>query len=49
MRGRRHFEDSLGVCIFTTRTRLENLCRALSALANKRDTNPPKKHGNIPL
>jgi len=25
------------------------LCRALSALANKRDTNPPKKHGNIPL
>jgi aldehyde:ferredoxin oxidoreductase len=31
MRGRRHFEDSLGVCIFTTRTRLENLCRALAA------------------
>jgi aldehyde:ferredoxin oxidoreductase len=31
MRGRRHFEDSLGVCIFTTRTRLEHLCRALSA------------------
>ncbi len=29
--GRRHFEDSLGACIFTTRTRLENLCRALSA------------------
>jgi propionyl-CoA carboxylase beta chain len=25
------------------------LCRALTALANKRDTNPPKKHGNIPL
>ena len=25
------------------------LCRALAALANKRDTNPPKKHGNIPL
>ena len=25
------------------------LCRALGALANKRDTNPPKKHGNIPL
>src|SRR5207244_1706432 len=31
IRGRRNFEDSLGVCIFTTRTRLENLCRALSA------------------
>jgi aldehyde:ferredoxin oxidoreductase len=29
--GRRHFEDSLGVCIFTTRTLLENVCRALSA------------------
>ena len=25
------------------------LCRALAALANKRDSNPPKKHGNIPL
>jgi propionyl-CoA carboxylase beta chain len=25
------------------------LCRALALLANKRDTNPPKKHGNIPL
>ncbi len=30
-RGRRAFEDSLGICIFTTRTRLENVCRALSA------------------
>src|SRR5947199_10202543 len=30
-RGRRAFEDSLGICIFTTRTRLENMCRALSA------------------
>ncbi len=29
--GRRHFEDSLGVCIFTTRTLIETLCRALSA------------------
>jgi aldehyde:ferredoxin oxidoreductase len=29
--GRRHFEDSLGICIFTGRTRMENLCRALSA------------------
>jgi propionyl-CoA carboxylase beta chain len=25
------------------------LIRALSLLKNKRDTNPPKKHGNIPL
>jgi len=25
------------------------LIRALSLLANKRDTNPPRKHGNIPL
>ena len=25
------------------------LIRALKLLANKRDTNPPKKHGNIPL
>jgi propionyl-CoA carboxylase beta chain len=25
------------------------LCRALGVLGNKRDTNPPKKHGNIPL
>ncbi len=31
LRGRRAFEDSLGICIFTTRTRLENVCRALSA------------------
>jgi aldehyde:ferredoxin oxidoreductase len=31
MRGRRHFEDSLGICIFTTRTRLENLVRAVNA------------------
>jgi len=31
LRGRRSFEDSLGICIFTSRTRLENLCRALSA------------------
>jgi aldehyde:ferredoxin oxidoreductase len=29
--GRRHFEDSLGGCIFTFRTRIENLARALSA------------------
>ena len=25
------------------------LCRGLSLLGNKRDTNPPRKHGNIPL
>ncbi|MCL6640338.1 MAG: hypothetical protein K6T92_03090, partial [Candidatus Rokubacteria bacterium] len=32
IRGRRHFEDSLGICIFTARTRMENLCRALNAV-----------------
>jgi aldehyde:ferredoxin oxidoreductase len=31
LRGRLAFEDSLGACIFTTRTRLENMCRALNA------------------
>ncbi len=31
LRGRLGLEDSLGICIFTTRTRLENICRALSA------------------
>jgi aldehyde:ferredoxin oxidoreductase len=31
LRGRLALEDSLGTCIFTTRTRLENMCRALSA------------------
>ena len=25
------------------------LCRAFASLENKRDENPPKKHGNIPL
>lgn len=29
--GRRHFEDSLGACIFTTRSLLATLCRALNA------------------
>ena len=38
VRGRRNFEDSLGICIFTTRTRLENLCRALSAATGWRYT-----------
>jgi propionyl-CoA carboxylase beta chain len=31
------------------RERGPRLCRALAALGNKRDSNPPKKHGNIPL
>jgi aldehyde:ferredoxin oxidoreductase len=31
MLGRRHFEDSLGSCLFTTRTTLENLCQVLNA------------------
>ena len=25
------------------------ICRALAQLANKRETRPAKKHGNIPL
>jgi propionyl-CoA carboxylase beta chain len=25
------------------------LCTAFASLENKRDDNPPKKHGNIPL
>jgi aldehyde:ferredoxin oxidoreductase len=31
MRGRRYFEDSLGACVFTTRVRLDVLCRSLEA------------------
>lgn len=31
MLGRRHFEDSLGACLFTTRASLEILCKALNA------------------
>jgi len=27
----------------------QKLVNALAMLENKRDTNPPKKHGNIPL
>ena len=38
LRGRRNFEDSLGICIFTTRTRLENVCRALEAATGWRFT-----------
>jgi len=30
--GRRHFEDSLGTCVFTTTTTLENLATALNAV-----------------
>ena len=29
--GRRHFEDCLGACLFTTRTLLESMCRTLNA------------------
>ena len=36
--GRRHFEDSLGACIFTTRTTLENLTNALGAVTGWRYT-----------
>ncbi|MDH5751471.1 MAG: hypothetical protein OEZ59_03530 [Deltaproteobacteria bacterium] len=32
MLGRRHFEDSLGSCIFTTRAPLDTLCQALNAI-----------------
>jgi len=39
LRGRRNFEDSLGICVFTTRTRLENVCRALSAATGWHFTN----------
>ncbi|MBI2202288.1 MAG: hypothetical protein HYU41_00270 [Candidatus Rokubacteria bacterium] len=31
LRGRKNFEDSLGVCIFTVRCTLELICRALNA------------------
>ncbi len=31
LRGRRHFEDSLGACVFTTRVRLDVLCRSVAA------------------
>jgi aldehyde:ferredoxin oxidoreductase len=30
--GRRHFEDSLGACVFTTATTVENLAMALGAV-----------------
>ena len=31
LRGRRHFEDSLGACLFTTRVPIDLLCRSLEA------------------
>ncbi len=31
LRGRRHFEDSLGACSFTVRSWMETVCRALNA------------------
>jgi len=34
--------------ILPERTRLR-ICKALAMLADKRDSNPPRKHGNIPL
>ncbi|OQY22216.1 MAG: methylmalonyl-CoA carboxyltransferase [Desulfobacteraceae bacterium 4572_35.2] len=34
--------------ILPERTRLR-ICKALTMLADKHDTNPPRKHGNIPL
>lgn len=34
--------------ILPERTRLR-ICKALTMLADKRDSNPPRKHGNIPL
>jgi acetyl-CoA carboxylase carboxyltransferase component len=38
----------LGAVIEPEQTRLR-LVRGLEMLKNKRQTNPPKKHGNIPL
>lgn len=35
--------------VIEPKTTRPKLIRALSLLKNKRDTNPPKKHGNIPL
>ncbi|HMA37494.1 MAG TPA: carboxyl transferase domain-containing protein, partial [Chloroflexia bacterium] len=35
--------------VIEPRTTRPRLIDALEMLANKRDTNPPKKHGNIPL
>jgi acetyl-CoA carboxylase carboxyltransferase component len=35
--------------VIEPRTTRRRLIRALEALGNKRDTMPPKKHGNIPL
>jgi acetyl-CoA carboxylase carboxyltransferase component len=35
--------------VIAPRTARRRLIRALDLLGNKRDTMPPKKHGNIPL
>jgi propionyl-CoA carboxylase beta chain len=35
--------------VIEPRTTRSKLITALEMLQNKRDTNPPKKHGNIPL
>ena len=35
--------------VFEPRFTRKRLCRALRLMHTKRDTNPPKKHGNIPL
>jgi propionyl-CoA carboxylase beta chain len=35
--------------VITPRTTRRRICDALEILQNKRDDNPPKKHGNIPL
>jgi len=35
--------------VILPRTTRRKVISALDACANKRDTNPPKKHGNIPL
>ncbi|MBN2645659.1 MAG: acyl-CoA carboxylase subunit beta [Desulfuromonadaceae bacterium] len=42
---RRGYVDDV---ILPERTRLR-ICKALTMLADKRDSNPPRKHGNIPL
>jgi propionyl-CoA carboxylase beta chain len=35
--------------VILPRTTRRKLIQALATLENKRDRNPPKKHGNIPL
>ena len=45
----RHERYSQGDRVRATTTRRGMLINALEMLQNKRDENPPKKHGNIPL